>query len=139
MKFKNLEYVYFASLKFGINKTEKLVIAKDFNDAIKTINDYYDVPIIVSIFSFNELLDILDKIEKEENVFIVFEIVLGKNGLDAKNYIHLNTTIENLTNQYKDTETIIFSKEALMALSASIFNSLEDYNSKPLISDYIKL
>lgn len=139
MKFKNLEYIYYASLKFGITKTDKLVVAKDVNDAIKTINDYYDEPIIVSIFSFSELLDILDKIEKEENVFIVFEIILGKNGLDAKTHMYFNTTMENLTNQYKDTETIIFSKEALMALCASIFNSLEDYNSKPLISDYIKL
>lgn len=139
MKQPNLNEIFYASIKFGKRQINKAIIAKNSKDAIDTVNDYYDEPIIVAIMSLQELLDFIIECEEKQGLCLIYELVMGLEGLDVVTHKEQNKTVEELEREFEDKNTFIVSAEGVAVLINSIMISLEGSSESPLISEYFTL
>lgn len=132
---RQIECTFCASLKFGVEQINKIIVAKDKQDALKTIQEYYDEPIIISIVSFKEIIDLLDETKERQDLFIVLEAVLGDEGVDFITHREYGKSIEDLQEKYRNKDTVILSPSGLNLLLNSILISIQN-EDVPLISDF---
>jgi len=136
MQKQNLEQVFYASLKFGINEVNKVIIAKNKNDAITTIFDYYSEPIILGLISIAEIIELLNELEKNENMIISLDVIPGDNGLKVVVQKEISKSIEEIKEYYKDKDTLIIKKEGLLLILNSVLLSLKNNDENLIYSSF---
>lgn len=134
-----LENTFIASLKFGFRDILKVVIAKNKQDALKTIADYYDEPNITALLSMQEIYELAEENGIEQKLSLVIEAIHNDDGLDMIIHKEFNKKIEDLESKYANKETIIYSSSALTLIIEAILSYLQSTNEDPLISESIQL
>ena len=129
--------IFYANIIFGLTQSEEIIIAKDFKDAIKTINDYYSEPLISYIISAKELIYFLDKIESDQkdNHYFVLEILVDNNEVKRQSFEEIGLGIESLKKKYELRECVFLHKDILKQDLEKVLSRVAETSETALISE----
>lgn len=133
--------IFYANIIFGLNQSEEIIIAKNFKDAIKTINDYYSEPLISYIISAKELIYFLDKIESDQkdNHYFVLEILVDDNEVKRQSFEEIGIGIEDLKIKYGARECIFLHKDILKQELEKVLSRVAETSENALISELFSI
>lgn len=134
----NIEFdnVFVCVVQFNLNQVEKYIIAKNKQDAINTLQSYYNDPIILSLMSLQELLDINDRISTiGEPYYLLMESVNTPIGIDFITYEEIGMTMEQLEEKYKHKDVIALNKGFLQLQTQTIINKIQEPRDDLLLSE----
>jgi hypothetical protein len=130
----NLNNVFIANLVFGNHIEQKVIFANNSNEAIETINDYYDAPNIVALVSLQDVIDLLDK--TKENEILILEMKPDENYLPVLDVKTINNkTVEDVELEYKNKDALIYTNVSLNALLINIIVQINEKTTQPLIAE----
>jgi hypothetical protein len=133
--------IFYASVIFGLNQSEEIIIAKDLKDAIKTINNYYSEPLISYIVSAKELIYFLDKIESDqkENHYFVLEIVIDGNEIKRQAFEEIGISMEELKIKYEKRECVFLHTDVLKQELEKVLSRVAETSETALISELFSI
>lgn len=133
IKFDN---VFLCVVQFNLNQVEKYIIAQNKQDAINTLQSYYNDPIILSLMSLQELLDINDRISAiGEPYYLLMETVSTPIGIDFITYEEIGMTMEQLEEKYKDKNVVALNKGFLQLQTQTLINKIQQPRDDLLLSE----
>lgn len=138
LDFKN---IFIASLVFGTKELTRIVFAKDKEDVVITLNDYYDNPqtgFIISYQQINELID-LSKSRTDKIFILVIEMVKEPNRNVFFEHIEWVDSISEVHSKYENRDCLFCDKDFILGLLVESDQMLKEPQLQPLISENISI
>jgi len=141
MNFDKLELDNFfcCILLFGNAQVIKLVIASDHTDAIKTINEEYDLAKIASILSIKEMISMAKDVEENPQNIHVIEISNENDNFAIKDIVEKGISIEDIKQKYLGRSIFVLTNKQIISNLNLMFSWIQDNSEIPLISQKMSL
>lgn len=132
IEFKN---VFLASLQFGKTISPELILAKDQEEAIKAINDYYAEPEIVAISSLEEMISIVKMFSEKKDLILINELIMEDDGSLTMQASEAFGDILEEKNKMDDRQAILFNEDSALFTVLNNLYYIKNANLFPIIGE----
>lgn len=132
IEFKN---VFLASLQFGNTISPELILAKDQEEAIKAINDYYAEPEIVAISSLEEMVSIVKMFSEKKDLILINELIMEDDGSLTMKASEAFGDILEEKNKMDDRQAILFNEDSALFTVLNNLHYIKHANLFPIIGE----
>lgn len=126
--------LFYTKLEFGMISEAALILANNQEDALETIQTYYEDPTIICLLSLNDIVEFLNSL-KSDNDFLLLKSEIKENHIYINNQVELNTNKEALDKKYKDEPIFIINREELLSMRTNLVNEINNLTQDILISE----
>ncbi len=133
----NKNNIFLLNLGFGYNSINKIVIAKNIQEAINTIKDYYEDPEIKAAISLEKLDELIQKLNNDK-INIVFEYMFEDNQIKINEYERLDATFEILEKEYENRTCLIVNRQILLLSVGFIFEEFKNHSEMIIVADSLE-
>lgn len=137
----DLNNIFIISMNFGIRNMQKVIVALNKDDAIDTINEYYESPEIAFIVSYEDINKLYElSLRKSDKVFIwVVELIQTTNSKNLVEHEEWIKNIEELKEKYRDRDCVFYDQNFIKSLAYETEMILQTSEQNILISQNIAL
>lgn len=140
------ENLFLTKISFGMYTEKFIIIAKDMEEADKTINDYFDENYeVMYLLSVNKINDLIMKIQERpgENFHLIIELgtkeSIDKNGLVQEEVFfneheEFGLEFDELHLKYAGKQIIVLSYPDIIDLVGQIHTEFENKDNNILVS-----
>lgn len=132
IEFKN---VFLAGLQFGKTISPELILAKDQEEAIKAINDYYAEPEIVAISSLEEMIAIVQMFSEKKDLILINELIMEDDGSLTMQASEAFGDILEEKNKMDDRQAILFNEDSALFTVLNNLYYIKHANLFPIIGE----
>lgn len=132
--------IYYIALEFGLLQSNHIVLAKDKEDAIYALSDYFDEVNVLYILSAQEVIDLWERVNENNDLFyLVLEVIHKDDIIFVTHHEQWNKTEEELLAQYAGKGVFLIDKKQLLNILETILSQLSNEKNLPIISENFEI
>lgn len=134
MKEFETENIFIASVLFGFNCKNHLVIAENKKEVQLLIEEIYYKPEIQFIIGYDELVEIYNEMKNTTSFCLVIEMIRHENHNQLIHYYEKNQNLIDVRDKYLGKDCVFIPEDMMIEIFKFFQNEMTNSKNKPLIS-----
>lgn len=134
MKEFETENIFIASVLFGFNCKNHLVIAENKEEVQLLIEEIYYKPEIQFIIGYDELVEIYNEMKNTTSFCLVIEMIRHENHNQLIHYYEKNQNLIDVRDKYLGKDCVFIPEDMMIEIFKFFQNEMTNSKNKPLIS-----
>lgn len=134
MKDFEVDNIFIASLIFGTIQKNHLVIAKNKEEVLVLLEEYYYKPEIQYIVAYTELAEIYKLLANEREFIYVLEFIREPSVNKLEAHLELTNNLESVSLKYQNKDCVFISQEKFIDIFLYYEEEITNPKNRVLIS-----
>lgn len=139
MKDFETENIFIASVLFGFNCKNHLVIAENKNEVKLLVEEIYYQPEIQYIISYNELMEVYKEMKDSKNFCLIIELIKDEDENKLIHYYEKEQNLVDVRNKYLGRDCVFIPEDMMIEIFKFFQTEMTNSKNKPLISKSYKI